>query len=112
MKETVIGDGGDVYDFFVYRGLSIDLDCVSGVFYAPGGVYVGETGQPPRLHCCDLHGASVLWSGTVRCSLVSVEGGSFCVHAPSELPHRRFAPPAAFSLAAVDRHWLEIQTLS
>ena len=112
MRETVIGDGGDVYDFFVYRGLLIDLDCVSGVFDAPGGVCAREIDQPLRFHCCNLHGAAVFCSGTGRHSLVSAKGGSFCVHAPSELPRRRFAPPAAFSLAAVDHHWLESQTLS
>ena len=64
MKETVIGDGGDAYDLFVYRGLSIALDCVSGVCDAPGGVCASETDQPLHLHCCNPHGASVLCSGT------------------------------------------------
>ena len=43
VKEIVIGDDGDVCDLVVYRGLSIDLDCVSDVSDAPCGVCAGET---------------------------------------------------------------------
>ena len=73
MKETVICDGDDVYDFCVYRGLLIDLDCVNGVSDAPCGVRAGETDQPLHLHCCNLHCASVLCSGDGRHIPVFVE---------------------------------------